>query len=832
MRATVSAGEPATEINSESAAPARAPKLETWWQDVRYGARVLYKKPAFTAVAILTLALGIGANTAIFSVVNASLLTPIPIPEPERVAMVWTDRVAQGSTGFPASVPDFLDWQSSGIFETLAGFSSDGFNLLIGNTPERIQGLSVTSQWFRMLEERPYRGRLFRAQDMQTGHDHVVVLSYDLWFSRFGADPAAVGRSAIINSTPYTIVGVVPKKIAKIADEELYVPLPFEPPLSNERGLRFVGTVGRLPANLTLAAAQSRMNALGARLAKEYPNEDGGDRIRLQGIEDSYVEDVHTLVLVLFGAVGFVLLIACANIANLLLVRGTARRKEIAIRAALGAGRVRLTRQLLTESVLLSVLGGLAGIVPAFAGIRLLMKFKPEALPNADLIRLNPAVLLFTLALAVCTGLLFGAIPAWQAWKTNVNAPLRERSQASGRELRFGDFLVIAEVALTLVLVAGATLMLRSFIQLRSANPGYDSQRVLTMRVSLSGKQYQSPQKQISLYKELLRRLNELPGVRRAAAIDVLPTSDDVMGGTLHFTDRPEPRKSDAAIVVIGSVSPGFFDAMHIPLIAGRTFSEADGPNDPLTVVLDQGTARRYWPNRDPIGQLVRLRLNAPLRRIVGIVGNIDRSVAAKVKARIGQAYVPFAQSPNPKDLPNPEMSLVVSCNANPRTLISSVRRAVASLAPDQPVFQIQTMSEARASGQVSARFATSLLGVFAVLSLLLAALGIYGVISYGVEQRTREIGVRMALGATAYDLLFAAIGRGLLLTLDGLAVGLTCALILTRTMGTLLHGVSAIDPPSFFAAAGILVAVGLLATFIPARRATKVEPMVALHHE
>ncbi len=820
------AGERVTPADKAVIESAPAGTIGTLWQDIRYGGRLLFKKRGFTSVAVLTLALGIGANTAMFSVVNAALLTPIPVPAPERVVMIWTDRLAHGSTGFPASVPDFLDWQASGIFERLAGFSTDGFNLLIANRPERVQGASVTKEWFEIAGIKPFLGRLFRSEDMHAGHDSMAVLTYDLWNSRFGADPGIVGKSTIINSTPYTLIGVLPRKVARVADEELYVPLVFEPPLANERGLRWVGAVGRIAPDITLSAAQSRMTALSQRLALQYPNEDNGNRARLQPIEESYVEDIHTLVLVLFGAVGFVLLIACANIANLLLVRGTGRRKEIAIRAALGAGRLRLTRQLLTESVVLSLLGGIAAIIPAFLGIRLLMKFKPQALPNAEMIKLNPAVLLFTLLLALCTGLLFGVIPAWQAWRANASSPLRERSQASGRELRFGNVLVIGEMALTLMLVAGAALMLRSFIQLRSANPGYNSHHVLTMRISLSGRQYDSPQKQVLFYKEAMRRLTELPGVRRAGAVDSLPTSNDVQGGTLHFTDRPEPRESDAAIVTIGSITPGFFDAMRIPLIHGRTFSDSDGPNDPFTVILDAGTARQYWPNQDPIGKTIRLRLHSPLRKIVGVVGDIDRSLAVKLKTRIGQVYVPFAQSPTP------EMSIVISSETNPAGLVPAVHRVISGLAPDQPVYQVQTMDEARAAGQVSARFGTWLLGFFAVLSLLLAAVGIYGVVSYSVEQRTREIGVRMAIGATPFDVLFAAVNKGLLLTCIGLVLGLAGALVLTRVMGSLLHGISTIDPASFIGAALLLVAVGLFATYIPARRASRVQPVTALRYE
>jgi len=798
--------------------------LETFLQDLRFGARVLYKRPAFTLIAVLTLALGIGANTAIFSIVNAALLNPIPVPEPDRVVMVWTDKLTHGSTGFPASVPDFLDWRASGVFQELAGFTTEGFNLLIGSTPERVQGASVTKEWFEILRTKPYLGRVFQAQDMQPGHDHAVLLSYNTWHARYHADPGIIGTTVIINSAPYTVVGVLPKRIARIGDEEIYVPLVFEPPLLNDRAIRYVGTVGRL-ANETFAAAQARMTDVSARLEREYATVDAGNHVRLQPIEQAYIEDVHTLLMILFGAVGFVLLIACANIANLLLVRGTARQKEMAIRAALGAGRFRLTRQLLTESVLLSVLGAVAGLLPAFFGVRFLAKFRPESLPNAELIGLNPSVLLFTLGLAILTGLLFGIIPAWEAWRSSAISPLRERSQVSGRELRFGNFFVIGEVALTVILVAGAALMLRTLEQLRSANPGYD-QHVLTMRIALTGKQYDSPDKQILFFHELIRRLNELPGIRAVGAIDSLPTSNDIEGGTIHFIDRPEPNPSERAIVIIGSVLPNYFQAMRIPLVRGRLFTEADTANNPLVVILDERTARRYWPNEDPIGKSIRVRIDSPLRRIVGVVGNIERNVVVKVKSQVGQVYVPYTQ------WPSSEMSVAIAADMGLASLAIPARRAVASLAPDQPIYQIQTMEQARIASQTSSQFTTSLLTFFAVVSVLLAAVGIYGVISYTVELRTREIGIRMALGATQGDLLWAVVKRGLYLTMVGLLIGLGGALLLTRLMGTLLHGTSATDPVSFAAAAIVLGIVSLLATYIPAYRASRVQPMIALRHE
>lgn len=798
-------------------------RIETFFQDVRYAARALYNKPSFSIVAIATLALGIGANTAIFSVVNAAILTPIPVPQPDRVVMVWSDNVNRQSTNFPASVPDFLDWRATGVFEELAAFSEDGYNLLIGVRPQRVSAIAATKEWFEISGVQPRLGRVFRQEDMQPGHNQVVVLTYDLWNSRFSADPAIIGKTTIINSAPFVVIGVLPKRVAKLSDEELYVPLVIDPQMAANRSMRGVEVVGRLSSRVSLASAQGVMNGLSARLRRQYPLEDGDLQARLQPIEEAYVEDVHSLVLVLFGAVGFVLLVACANIANLLLVRGAARQREIAIRAALGAGKFRLIGQLLTESLLLATLGGIAGILPAFLGIRFLTRFRPDAFPNADLIGLNPKVLFFTLLVALVTGILFGVIPAWDAWRSNANAPLRDRSQSSGH-LRFGNLFVVGEVAVTVVLVAGAVLMLRSFIQMRAAYPGYDV-HALTMRISLTGKQYDDPGKQSYFYKELTRRLAGLPGVRSVGAIDCLPTCTDTQGGLLHFTDRPEPKQNDA-LVIIGSVTPDYFRAMGIPLIRGRLFSDADGEHDPLTVIIDEATARRYWPNRDPIGESVKLRMKWPLRRIVGIVGNIDRSLAVKMKSRIGQVYVPAAQ------VPFPDMSIAISSPMSTASLSPEVRHQISLLAPDQPVFQVQTMSQARAATQMSSEFGTWLLGFFALLATALAAMGVYGVVSYTVQQRTREIGVRMALGATAYQLLFGVLSKGLLLTLTGVGLGFVAALALTTALKDLLSGISATDPLSFLGTMLLIALVGSLATLIPAYRASKVEPVIALRHE
>lgn len=798
--------------------------LDSFRQDIRFAARMFCRQPGFATASIVTLALGIGANTAIFSVVNAALLTPIAVPEPGRVVVVWTDR-GHGSGGFPASGPDFLDWQASGVFQTLAGFTTDGYNLLIGGRPERVEGAAVTAGWFEILRAKPYLGRLFRAEDMRPGHDRVAVLTYNGWRSRFAADANIIGKNVTINGSAYTVIGVLPRRIAKAANEEMYVPLLFEPPLGANRALRYIEAVGRLAPHLSLAAAQSGMTTLSQRLALQYPNEDGGNRARLQPIEQAYVQNVHTLVLVLFGAVGFVLLIACANIASLLLVRATSRAKEMAVRAALGASKLRVLRQLITESVLLAFAGAAAGIAPTCFAIRLLARYRPEALPNPDLIGLNPTVLLFTALLAICTGALFGAMPAWMASRGAGDSPLRERSQISGRDLRLGTWFTIAEIAFTVVLLSGAALMLRTVAQLRAADPGY-STTALTMRISLAGKQYDAAEKQVLFCNELLRRVRNLPGVRAAGAIDSLPTSDDIEGGTLHFTDRPQPKEADSPIVVIGAATPGYFRAMEIPLVRGRLFTDADSAAGTPAVILDQKTARRYWPHTDPIGRTVRLRLHAPPRRIVGIVGNIERNMSVKLKSRAGEVYVPFAQAPAP------DLSIAIAPERNSMALATTVRGAIAALAPEQPVYEVETMGEARAANQGASRFSAWLLGAFALLSLLLAAVGIYGVIAYRVEQRKREIGIRMALGATPAEMLLDVLRTGAVLIAAGTVLGIVGALMLTRAMRGLLYGVGASDPESLLGAAAILAVVGLAAAYIPAYRASRIEPAVALRQE
>jgi len=801
--------------------------LERLLQDFRYGARMLRRNPGFTIVVVLTLALGIGANTAIYSVIHAAL-APLGIPHPNRAVMVWTENAKRDWHQFPASVPDYRDWQSSGVFSSLAGVSDGGFNLRLADRTERVDGMSVTPEFFPALAVPPRLGRSFLPEEGHAGHDQVAILSDSLWHSRFASNPNIVGSTIVVDGVSRTVVGVLPPSFPKFEKEEIYTPLVFPADVAADRGSRFFQVVGRLRDGVTLAAAQQRIAALEGRLATQY-KDDTGNSAALQPIEDSVVEDARTLLALLFGAVGFVLLIACANIANLLLARGASRQKEMALRAALGAGRWRLCRQLLSESVLLALIGGALAIVPSLLAMRFVSSFQIDELRNSNLISLNSSVLVFNAALSLATGILFGLVPAWQAWKTNVGDTMREasRSYTGGSHHRLRGLFVIAEVALTMVLLVGAGLMLRSFAGLRSANPGYDVRNVLTGRVALSDRQYTAPDKQAAFFDRAVREASSLPGVATASAIDDLPGSDNIHGRGLFRPDRPDPRPEDVRIELLDNVMPGYFDAMRIPLIRGRYLNESDTRSSMPTVVIDEYTARLNWPNEDPIGKQLKLGQHEAPKQIVGIVANVDQGILVKLlKGQIGQSYIPASQSPSPA------MTLVIRTKMDPDALIPAMRSLVRGIDIDQPVFQVQSLEDIRSANRAPQQLATSLLGSFAVVALLLAAIGIYGVIAYAVGQRTREFGVRISLGAKRIDVLRLVVRQGVVLTAIGMLAGLAGAFGLTRLMSSLLYGVAATDPLTFAAGAALLAASALAACLIPAYRATRVDPVVALRCE
>lgn len=816
------------QLKEEVRAKRSGAALDSLLQDIRYGARMLRKKPGFTMVAVGTLALGIGANTAIFSVVDATLLTPIPLPDPNRVVMVWTDSPARGYHNFPASVPDFLDWKASGIFEQLAAFDNDGFNIRIGNRTERLEGLLVSPAWFVIQGDRPMLGRTFDETETRPGHDQVVVLGWDFWTSRYHGDNSVIGRSLIVNGTPHTVIGVLRKETPRYEHEQLYVPAMFDGAAAEARGTRSWLVVGRLASGVSLAAAQQRMAALNQRLGRQYPHEDGGQTLRLEPIEETYVQDVKVLLLVLFGAVGFVLLIACANIANLLLARGTGRRKEMAIRIALGASRQRIFCQLLSESVLLALLGASAGILPAFGGIRLIPKLGQE-LPNSDLISLNSTVLLFAFGLALVSGVLFGLLPALQFRKADTVQPLRqaERGQVSRRQKRLGNLFVVAQIAFTLVLLTGAGLMLRSFVEVRSHFPGYDDRQALKMDIALTGLEFRDPKKQAVFLKQALEALARLPGVESAGATDAIPGGDSFHGSGLHFTDRPEPSRSDVPLVLTASVSPDYFRSMRIALRKGRFFDRQDDESAPPVVIVDEFAAKKYWPYRNVIGQMVKLERTGQARRVVGVVGVVEQNGELKAAmGEVGQVYMPLLQAPKSG------VSLVVRSRAEPSVIIPAIRGAIANLDRDVPLYRIQTLGEVRAEGQGTTRLGTELLGSFGAIALLLASMGVFGVMSYTVQERRREFGIRAAIGANTWDLLRLAISRGAGLVALGSVLGLVGAAGLTRLMGNLLAGVGPNDPLTFAAATLLLMFIGLLASYLPARHASRADPTAALRSE
>ena len=798
--------------------------MERLLQDCRYGIRLLRKNLGFTTVVVLTLALGIGANTAMYSVIQAAL-TPLAIPEAGRVVMVWTENAKRDWHQFPASVPDYNDWKASGVFSSLGGMADGGFNLRVGDHTDRINGLNVTPEFFAALGVAPRMGRVFQAEDLQPGHAQAAILTDGLWHARFNGDPAVIGSSIVLDGRPHIIVGVLPKTFPVVGHEEIYAPLVFGADQAASRGSRSFQVLGRLSAGVTLGAAQKRIAELEHRLSNQYAD-DTGDSVALQPVEDALGQDGRELMVILFGAVGFVLLIACANIANLLLARGTSRYKEMALRVALGVSRWRLCRQLLTESLLLALLGGVVAVAPSLAAIRYITSFHLDELRNADLIALNPMVLAFNLGLSFATGILFGLVPAWQAWKIDVSGAVKEstRTNTSGGNQRLRGLFVISEVALTLVLLVGAGLMLRSFAQQRGALTGFDSHNVLTVRVALSDQQYAAPEKQTAFFERVTRAAQSLPGVVSAAAVDELPGSDNLHGTGLRFPDRPEPRVEDLKLVLRNSVMSGYFETMRIPLVRGRYLDDTDTASSAPAVVIDEYTAKQNWPSEDVVGKSLKLGKNLPPRRIVGVVGNVDQGVLVKLlKGQVGQVYLPAAQAPMPA------MTLVLRTKIDPVALIPTMRKLVRDVDMDQPIFQVQTLEAMRSAGQASQRLVTSLLSGFAGVALLLAAIGIYGVIAYSVGQRTREFGIRMSLGARRLDVMNLVVRNGLMLASVGIAVGLVGAFALTRLLSSLLYGVNATDPLTFVGVTGLMGAVAVAASCMPAWRATRVDPMMAL---
>jgi putative ABC transport system permease protein len=800
--------------------------MDTLFQDARYGFRMLLKNPGFTAVAVVVLALGIGANAAIFSVVNTVLLRPLPYADPDRLMVLRETKLPQFPE-FSVSPGNFLDWQKQNtVFEKMAAIQGSAFNLSGDGEPERFRGARISAGLFEMLGVNPAQGRTFLDEEDQPGHNNVAILSHALWQRRFGADPNILGRAITLNATSYTVIGIMPPNFGfPDRETDLWTPVAFSAQQAQQHGSHYISVIGRLKPGATVDQAQSEMSDIAGRIAGQFPDTNTGWDVRVTPMQEYDVRDMKFTLLVLLGTVAVVLLIACLNVANLLLARATARQKEVAIRTALGASRWRIARQLLTESVLLSIVGGGVGLLLAVWGVGLLLALAPEDLPRVKDVALDSRVLGFTLFVTLLTGLIFGLAPAMQASKPNLNETLKEGGRGStGSHHRVRGVLVILEVALALVLLVCAGLMIRSFLSLQQVNPGFNPRNALAVSVSLPGKKYPESDQQAAFFTQLVEKVAALPGVQAVGVTQSLPIQSDYVLG-FNIQGRPPDPPGEDVSTNYYAVSPDYFKAMGIALIRGRIFTEQDRKDAPRVAIINETMAKKYFPDEDPIGKHINVT-NGPerFREIVGIVSDVkqyglDRPTTA-------QTYEPYLQTPFSS------MTLIVRTEGNPASLSAAIRSQVLAVDKDQPVSRIRLLDQVVSDSVAKQRFSMTLLGVFAVLALILAAVGLYGVMSYAVTQRTHEIGIRMALGASARDVLKLVIGQGMMLALIGIGIGLVASFGLTRLMASLLFGVSATDPVTFAVISVVLTGVALGACFVPARRALKVDPMVALRYE
>jgi putative ABC transport system permease protein len=797
--------------------------------DLRYAFRQLIKSPGFTAVTILTLALGIGACTAIFSVVNAVLLRSLDYPEPARLVVIRETQLPDFPE-FSVSPPNYLDWEKqTKSYENLAAYSGSRINLTGDGEPQQLIGVKATAHYFDVYGIKPVLGRTFLPEEDAPGKNHVVVLSYPFWQRVFGGTADVVGRPIQLNGEPYTVIGVAPLGFGIASKVDAWMPMAFDPKetANDNRGAHYLNVAGRLRPGVTVAQAEAELKVLAAQLATQYPDSNKGWGIFLMPLQDYSVRDVRAVLYTLLGAVGCVLLIACANIANLLLARATARHREISIRAALGASRARLVRQLLTESVLLALCGGLAGMLLARWGLDALLALAPANLPRVADIHLDAGVLAFSLALSVLTGLVFGIAPAWLAARADVNEALKQGSRGStegGARGRLRSALVVLEVTFALMLLGGAGLLARSFMQLTHVDPGFTPENATVLRLSLPQKKYALPEQQTAFADALLERVKNLPGVQAVGLTHSMPLVGDYVLG-FNVEGRPAIAPSDLPNTNYYAVTPDYFRAMGIRLMRGRVFTAQDNAKTPRVAIINETLARQHFPNEDPIGKRINIT-NGPdtWREIVGIVGDIKQY--GPDKATSNQSYEPFAQ------VPFSSLNLVIRTSGPPATLLGAIRPTVYAVDKDQPIGTIRPLEEIMADSIARQRFAMTLLTVFSAVALVIAAVGIYGVMAYSVVQRTGEFGIRMALGAQQRDVLRLVLVQGGKLIGLGLLIGLAATLAASRAMGSMLFNTSAQDPLTLGTITLLLGAVALVACLLPANRATKVNPIEALRAE
>ncbi len=821
--------------------------IEDVWQDLRYGARMLAQNPSFTLIAALTLALGIGANTAIFSVINGVLLRPLAFHDPDRLFMLWTDNPVYqlGFNEFPAANADLPEWRATATsFDQLGAFKSNAADLSDGGDPERVGGVEVTANLLPLLGVQPLLGRNISAEEEQPGRDRVVIISYALWQRRYDADAEIFGKKIMVNGSPRTVIGVLPEGFyfPRAAEMPLVYHLPERvdvlTPLARDAGYwlnrnqrQLVVIVGRLKAGVAQAQAQAEMDGIAARQARAYPQTHEGWRVWLTPLFNQVVGQTRRPLLILLGAVGFLLLIACANIASLLLARAAARRREMAVRAAIGAGRARIIRQLLTESLLLAALGGGLGLLLGYWGLNVLLSLIPPNVPRLQDISLDTHVLLFTALISILTGALFGLIPAWHASKVNLSEALKDAGRANsagrgGRSPSSYGLLVTAEVALAAILLVGAVLMLRSFQRLLAVDPGFKPQGVATFEVSLPEARYPNGGRRTQFIEQARARLSGLPGVRSVGAISNLPlSSNESMDYIAIEGVEPAPRGKEP-LAEDRAITPGYFEAMGVNLVSGRDFDATDGPGMPPVSIINETLARRFFPAGDAVGKHIkRVLSDKDWRTIVGVVRDV-RGFSLEAQAR-PQIYHPHAQAPYD------DMAMAVRADAAAMpSLQSAIRQEIKRLDAALPVANFRTMPELVAKAVARPRFSALLLGLFAGVALMLTAVGLYGVVAYGVNQRTREIGVRMALGARRQNVLALVIGQGMRPAFAGVGIGMAGAFALTRLLASQLYETRATDPATFVLVALGLLFVSLIACYIPAQRAVKIDPMIALRSE
>ncbi|HEV2500868.1 MAG TPA: ABC transporter permease [Terriglobia bacterium] len=810
--------------------------LETLLQDLRFGLRQLRRNPGFTAVAVITLALGIGANTAIFSVIDGVLINPLPFEHSNRLVLLGQRVPHFGTNVF--TTPDFLAWKKQ-TFIPIAAHTSLSFNVGEGDRTQHLEAGLVSANFFSLLGVTPIVGRGFLPDEDRPNARRVVVLSYGVWQQDFGGGRSVLGKTLDLNGRPFTVIGVMPPKFSGglPLTEGIWIPLESEPTFATtrlNRSIHWLFVFGRLKPGISLTRARSAMTAIAGSLGKQYPETDANLGVDVTPLADYVVGSIRPDLLMLFAAVGLVLLIACANVANLVLARSTARAKEIAVRIAVGAGRARLVRQMLTESVLLALVGGGLALVLTFLSLHVLRRLNPGNIPNLEQIGINPGVFLFVVVGCILTGVLFGVAPAYQGSKADLNEVLKEGSRVSGlgsgrKELR--QILVVSEVALSLMLLIAAGLMVRSFRALESAPLGFNPHRLLVMQ--LTPNQPEHSVKEIpAIYKRVLERVRALPGVDLAAIARDLPLVGANPSSPFSIAGQPAQSPQERPIARYRAISPDYFRTMGIPLVKGRAFTEEDDATGPAVVIISQGMARRFWPHRSPIGDQIKPASGASgWCTIIGIVGDVRKG--GPVFPIYPTMYYPYLQVPAEYiPLIEGSMRLVIRSSLPASGVVTLVRREVESVNSGTPVYNVQTMDEIVFTSTSRARFDMTLFGIFGLLALLMAIAGIYAIISYWVARRTHEIGIRIAIGASKGQVLRLVVRQGLRLALIGVVLGTIAALILTRFLSSLLYGVKATDPLTFVMAAVVLTAVALLACYLPARRATKVDPMVALRYE